>query len=119
MSMAITLSLLGAFLVLEAGVSLVIGLDRGAPTIVARALRILCGCFLVYVAVLGWFPSVVMTVQMDLGNWNNLLQTFVNALVMGAALFLSTRYMGRIVERVEKNNGGGKNNDKPKSDTSS
>lgn len=119
MTMAITLSLLGAFLVLEAGMSLVLGLDRRAATVTARILRILCGGYLIFVAVLGWYPSVTMTVNMSLGNWNNLLQTFVNALVMGAALFLSTRYMGRIVERVEKNNRGGKNNDKPKSDTGS
>ena len=35
---------------------------------------------------------------------------------MGAALFLSTRYMGRIVERVEKNNIVNKNKVEGKGD---
>ena len=119
MTMTITMSLLGAFLVLEAGVSLVVGLDRRVATIVARALRVLCGGCLIFVAVLGWYPSIIVHVDMSLGSWNNLVQTFVNALVMGVALFLSTRYMGRIVERVEKNNSGGKKDDDGKSNTSS
>ena len=119
MTMAITLSLLGAFLVLEAGVSTITGVDKRVVAIVARVLRILCGCYLVVVAVLGWYPNVVVNVDMSLGSWNNLVQTFVNALVMGVALFLSTRYMGRIVERVEKNNSGGKKDDDGKSNTSS
>ena len=116
MTMAITLSLLGAFLVLEAVVSLVVGTDRQAATVTARVLRILCGGYLVFVAVLGWYPSIVVNIHMNLGSWNNLLQTFVNALVMGAALFLSTRYMGRIVERVEKNNIVNKNKVEGKGD---
>jgi membrane protein implicated in regulation of membrane protease activity len=116
MRMAITLSLLGAFLVLEAVVSLITGLDRRPATVTARGLRILCGGYLVFVAVLGWYPSIVVNVKMSLGSWNNLLQTFVNALVMGAAVFLSTRYMGRIVEQVENKNKVAEADDgKPKS----
>ena len=113
MTMAITLTLLGAFIALEAVVALVVGNDRRGVTTLSRILRILCGGYLIFVAVLGWYPSVTMTVNMSLGSWNSLLQTFVNALVMGVALFLSTRYVGKIVERVEKNNSGGKNDDKP------
>ena len=108
MTMAITMSLLGAFLVLEAGVSLVVGLDRRVATIVARALRILCGGCLIFVAVLGWYPSIIVHVNISLGSWNSLLQTSINAIVMGTSVFLSTRYMSRFVERIEKRNGKNK-----------
>ena len=108
MTMAITLSLLGAFVALEAVVALVVGNDRRGVTTLSRILRILCGGYLIFVAVLGWYPSVIISVKMSLGSWNNLLQTFVNALVMGAALFcLQDTWVG-LLSGVEKNNRGGK-----------
>ena len=119
MSMAITLSLLGAFLAIEAVTSLVIGIDRRAVTIVARVLRILCGGYLVMGAVVGWFPSVVVNVNVSLGSWNSILQTSINAIVMGVSVFLSTRYMSRFVEKIERRNikikNGEDDNGKPKS----
>ena len=105
MTMAITLSLLGAFVALEAVVALVIGNDRRGITTLARILRILCGGYLIFVAVLGWYPSVIISVKMSLGSWNSLLQTSINAIVMGVSVFLSTRYMSRFVERIEKRSG--------------
>ena len=58
MTMAITLSLLGAFVALEAVVALVVGNDRRGVTTLSRILRILCGGYLIFVAVLGWYPSI-------------------------------------------------------------
>ena len=104
MTMAITLSLLGAFVALEAVVALVVGNRRGVTTL-SRILRILCGGYLIFVAVLGWYPSVTISVKMSLGSWNSLLQTSINAIVMGVSVFLSTRYMSRFVEKIEKRNG--------------
>ena len=105
MTMAITLSLLGAFVALEAVVALVVGNDRRGVTTLSRILRILCGGYLIFVAVLGWYPSVIISVKMSLGSWNSLLQTSINAIVMGVSVFLSTRYTSRFVERIEKRNG--------------
>ena len=119
MTMAITLSLLGAFVALEAVVALVVGNDRRGVTTLSRILRILCGGYLIFVAVLGWYPSVTVSVKMSLGSWNSLLQTSINAIVMGVSVFLSTRYMSRFVEKIERRNikikNGEDDNGKPKS----
>jgi len=103
--MLLSLAMLGILAIMEAVIAMLWKTnDRTLKAQLARSARIVGGMYLVAVGMLGKIPTIQFTIESF--NWNGVVQTAINASISGAAMFISVRYVGRLVERFEK---GGKN----------
>ena len=103
----LSLVMLGALTSFEAIVALFWKYnDKTFKAQAVRVARVVGGIYLVVVGMLKQIP--VLLIDTAPINLNGLIQTALNASVMGIAMFLSVRYVGRLVDKIEKPNKNGK-----------
>ncbi len=97
----LSLTMLGVLAIMEATIALYLRRSDSTRIQLVRLVRILGGAYLVAVGLLGKIPTLQLS--SELFNWNNLVQTAISASISGVAMFVSVRYVGRVVDKIEKN----------------
>ncbi len=111
MILSISIATLGVFFAIDAIVQMFHhGIKDGWKWQLRRVGRLFGGIYLLFVPLMGGLPTInLVTVDVNLGG---LFQTALSSGISGTAVFLSVRYVGKIVERADNRKKNGNTEEK-------